>query len=177
MNLNIKRTLKKLWCRDDGLAALEAALVFPLLLTMLVGVYDTGNAIIANTKLVHASQTVADLVTRTRSVSTADVNEAIEAGKLALEPMSTTTFGVDIASIAFDSSAHASVNWRKTQNMTADPTVLNRVTDLADENSGVVVVIVKYTYHPFFVGFITGDIHMSEVAFARGRKSAVVTHS
>ena len=56
-----------LWKQDDGLAAIEAALVFPLLLTMLMGTFDLGNAILANTKVVRASQVVADLVTRKRT--------------------------------------------------------------------------------------------------------------
>jgi len=174
--LKTKRPFSGLWKQDDGLAAIEAALVFPLLLTMLMGTYDLGNAILANTKVVRASQVVADLVTRKRATNNTEVLEAIEAGKLALEPLNTGSFGVDIASIEFDDEADSSIIWRRTVNMTPDPSVLNRVEALAEENAGVVVVSVRYTYQPFFAHFLTGDISMMETAFARGRKSAVVRY-
>jgi len=174
--LKTKRTLTGLIKSDDGLAAIEAALVFPVLLALLMGTFDLGNAILANTKVVRASQVVADLVTRKRSVSDADVDEAIEAGRLALEPLDTSSYGVDITSIEFDEDADTAIVWRETENMTADPDVLTRVEPLAEENFGVVVVSVRYEYVPFFANFLTGDISMMETAFARGRKSAVVTH-
>lgn len=174
--MKTKRTLGGLLRNDDGLAAIEAALVFPILLTLLMGTFDLGNAILANTKVVRASQVVADLVTRTRSVSDADVAEAIEAGRLALEPLNTDSYGIDITSIEFDDEADASIEWRETENMTPDPSVLDRVEALAEEDSGVVVVSVRYLYRPFFGEFITGDIQMMETGFARGRKSAVVQH-
>lgn len=172
--MNKTRTLRDLFKRDDGLAAVEAALVFPILLTLLMGTFDLGNAILANTKTIRASMVVADLVTRDRNVSDAEINEAIEAGKLALQPLNTDSYGVDIVSVEFDEDAEASIKWRETRGMTAEASPLDNLDDLADENSGVVVVYVKYLYRPFFGEFITGDIQMKEVAYARGRKSAVV---
>lgn len=168
------RTLRDLFKRDDGLAAIEAALVFPILLTLLMGTFDLGNAIITNTKAIRASMVVADLVTRDRNVTTAELNEAIEAGKLAFQPLNTDSYGVDIVSVRFDDDADASIQWRETRGMTAEAAPLDDVEDLAEENSGVVIVYVRYLYRPFFGEFITGDISMKEVAYARGRKSAVV---
>jgi Flp pilus assembly protein TadG len=159
---------------EDGLAAIEAALVFPLLLTMLMGTFDIGNAIIANTKAIRASQVVADLVTRSASLTTNDIDEAVEAGRLAFQPLDTGSYGVDIASISFDAQSAASIVWRETRNMTPDPDVLDRVDALASANNGVMVVNIEYTFVPFFAHFITGDITMQEIAFTRGRKSAVV---
>jgi len=172
--MNKRRTLKDLFKREDGLAAVEAALVFPLLLTLLMGTFDLGNAVLANTKTIRAAMVVADLITRDRNVTTADINEAIEAGKLAFQPINDTSYGVDIVSIRFDDDAESSVEWRETRNMTAEVGVLDDVDALSAENSGVVVVYVRYLYRPFFGEFITGDISMKEVAYARGRKSAVV---
>lgn len=172
--MNKGRTLRDLFKREDGLAAVEAALVFPLLLTLLMGTFDLGNAILANTKTIRAAMVVADLVTRDRNVTTNDLNEAVEAGRLAFQPLDDDSFGVDIVSVRFDEDAQSSIEWRETRNMTAEAGVLDDVDALSAENSGVVVVYVRYLYTPFFGEFITGDISMKEVAFARGRKSAVV---
>jgi Flp pilus assembly protein TadG len=163
------------WRRDeDGTAAVEAALVFPILLMMLLGTFDMGNAILSNQKVIRASQVTADLVTRERSVNATMLEEAITGGELALAPEDISTYGVDIISVSFDNEGDSAIVWRETRNMAADPDVLDRVEELAEPNSGVVIVIVQYTFEPIFGDFVFNDIGMEEVAFARGRKSAVV---
>lgn len=163
----------------DGVAAIEAALVFPILIILLLGTFDMGNAILANQKTIRASQVTADLVTRDRTVSSAAINEAINAGELALQPFATGTYGVDIVSIRFDDDAEPLIEWRETRNMSPNATVLADVSALAEAGSGVVVVTVEYQYDPVFAGFSMGGfsigiIPMQEIAFARGRKSPVV---
>lgn len=162
------------WRSEDGVAAMEAAFVFPLLLTLLLGTFDMGNGILANQKTIRASQVTADLISRTSSVDNAMINEAIEAGELALDPLPTGTFGVDVVSISFDDDANAIVEWRETRNMTPLADVLTRVESLAEAGEGVMVVAVEYEFEPFFAGFVVDKIYMQEIAFSRGRKSAVV---
>jgi Flp pilus assembly protein TadG len=163
--------------RDDGVAAVEAALIFPIMLTLLMGTYDLGNAILANQKTIRASQVVGDLVTRERSIDDQGIDDAIDAAELALVPMPPEGLGIDIVSISFDENEQATIEWRETRGMTADPDVLNRVAGLAAPNEGVVVVLVRYNFLPIFANFVTGEIAMEEVAFTRGRKSAVVTRT
>jgi Flp pilus assembly protein TadG len=161
----------------DGTAAVESALVFPLLIFLLLATYDMGNAIITDQKVIRSSQVVGDLITRERTVNSAVVNEAVLAGQLALLPNSTATYGVDIVSIRFNDEAEPEIVWRETRNMTANADVLNSVLPLAEENSGVVVTTIQYSFRPLFGNFIFGDISMEEVAFNRGRKSAVVNRT
>lgn len=167
--------LIKRWIEDKtGLAATEAALIFPVLLTILLGVFDVGNAILADQKTIRASQVTADLVTRLREVSGSDVEEAIKAGQLALMPFQGSDYGVDIVSIRFDENANAEIVWRETRNMSPIDTVLSDVSALAAPNDGVVVVSSQYDFEPTFAGFVMNSVMMQEVAFARGRLSAVV---
>lgn len=161
---------------EEGVAATEAALVFPILLVLLLGTFDMGRAILSNQKTIRASQVTADLITRDRSVSISDVDEAVVAGELALSPFPTDTFGVEIVSIRFDADANPEVVWRVLRgNISENTNILNDVASLAEAGSGVVVVAVEYEYRPVFGNFVVGDIPMREVAFARGRKSAVVS--
>jgi len=169
------QSLFKRWLRsEDGMAAVEAAMVFPILLTLLLGTYDLGNAVLANQKTIRASQVVADLITRNSSVDTAMINDSIDAGELALEPFPTASFGVDIVSISFDDAGAASIDWRETQNMTPLADVLTRVAALSESGDGVLVVATEYDFEPIFAGFLINTISMQEVAFARGRKGATI---
>ena len=174
-------SLYKQWSGDErGVAAIEAALVFPLMLILMLGVYDIGNAVLVNQKTVRASQVTADLITRDANVDATMIDEAVMAGELALYPSNNIdSYGVDIVSIRFDDSANPQIEWRETRNMAPNDNVLARVVPLADAGRGVVVVTVEYQYRPVFTGFHMGDFDiglmpMQEVAFARGRKSPVV---
>ncbi len=171
------RFLKRWFEERDAVAAVEAALIFPILLTLLLGTYDMGNAILSDQKVIRASMVTGDLVTRERSVSDADIEEAIQGGELALAPLNTSTYGVDIVSIRFDENAVAEIVWRETRNMSPNPDVLEAVATLAEANSGVVMVTVQYEFTPLFSDFVIGDIAMQETAFTRGRKTSVVTKS
>ena len=166
------------WLRnEDGTAAVESALVFPILLMLLLGTFDMGNGILSNQKVIRASQVTGDLVTRERTVTSSSLEEAIDGGELAMQPMPTGSYGVDIVSVSFDDDGDPSIVWRETRNMPATPDILDRVASLAVPNEGVMVVVVDYTFRPLFSGFVIGDISMQEIAFTRGRKSAVVTRT
>ncbi len=160
---------------EEGLAAMEAAMIFPILMTLLLGTFDMGNGILANQKTIRASQITADLLARNKSVSSTMLTESIEAGRLAFEPLSTTSYGIDIISIRFDNNSQPQIVWRETQNMTAVADVLDRVAPLGAPGEGVLVVAVKYDFEPIFSGFVVDSISMREIAFARGRKTPVIT--
>lgn len=178
MNTSLKKfwnvCVEKWWRAEDGLAAVEAAMIFPILLTLMLATIDLGQGLLANQKTIRASQVTADLITRQSSVDANDVDEAVQAGQLAYEPMSSDGFGIDIISISFDDDANTVVEWRETRNMDPIDDLDDRVSGLAEAGNGVVVVAVEYEYEPIFSGFVIDTIPMQEIAFARGRNSAVV---
>lgn len=173
---NIFKTFTARWVREtEAVATVEAALVFPILLTILLGTFDMGNGILANQKTIRASQIVADLVTRNMTVDAAEIEEAITAGELAFEPLDASSYGVDIVSIRFDEDAEPEIVWRETTaGMAQNNNVLTDVASLAEADNGVVVVTVAYKFEPVFAGFVLDEMPMRETAFARGRRSAVV---
>ncbi len=167
--------LFKKWLKEDSaVAAVEAAMIFPMMLVLLVGVFDGGNAILANQKTVRASQVVADLIARSGVASDEDISEAIEAGRLAFAPLPVGSFGVDIVSVRFDDDANSEIVWRETENMSGIPDALSAVAALQEANEGVLMVTVEYRYTPLFVGFVFDTIDMREVAFSRGRNAPVI---
>jgi Flp pilus assembly protein TadG len=163
--------------RDEShaVASIESALVFPVMLLLLVGVYDLGNAILVNQKTIRASQIVADLVTRENIMTDDLLFEAVEAGRLAFAPLSSDSYGIDIVSIRFDENSDSEVVWRETVNMTPLSDVLGKVDSLASPEEGVVVVSVVYNYEPLISGFAISAIGMRETAFSRGRSKSVIT--
>ena len=163
------------WQDEKGMSFVETAILFPVLLSLLMGVYDLGQGIVVNQKTIAASQVIGDLITRYEVVDQGLITDIINAGELALAPYSTEAFGYDIASVEFDEDGYPVVLWRETFNMEADDAAVDSSTGLGVEGEGVVIVSVVYAYEPFFSNFVVNSYDMNEVAFLRGRKSPTVT--
>ncbi|MCB9990816.1 MAG: pilus assembly protein [Rhodospirillales bacterium] len=163
--------------REDGVAAAEFALVFPVLFVMMIGVWDVGNALIVNQKAIAAAQIAVDLVGREEVVDDDELAQAFQAATLALQPYDTTSLEIDVVSVEFDEDDNPVVNWQESSSGTTDPTLADRTAGLGTEGGGAIVVEVRYDYEPTFAGTVIGNIEMRERMFTRGRQSAVVTRN
>jgi Flp pilus assembly protein TadG len=169
-------TFLKKYRRDEkGAAAVEAALIMPVLLFMYMGIVDLGNALVVNKKAVSAAQIASDLLARQETVDDADIEDAMVAARLALQPYETSSFGIDIAGIRFDTPAAVpTLIWRETFNMTPNDEVIAETNGLGLENEGVIAVTVRYVYDPVFMYILDEFWETNEVAIVRGRKKAFV---
>jgi Flp pilus assembly protein TadG len=171
----ITQTIRAWKESDDGVAMLEAAMLFPPMLTLLLGTFDLGNGIVLSQKTITSAQVAADLISRNKTMNSVNLNDIIEGSKLAFEPDGSTEYGVDIVSVEFDNNRIPQILWRETQNMLPNNDALESVQGLYDSGEGMVIVSVVYAYNPQFAKFFTGEFEFLEVAFTRGRRSATVT--
>ena len=161
---------------ESGLAMLEAALLAPLAITLIFGVYDLGNGILMNQKTISAGHIAADLLARKPAVDSIDVADAIEAAKLAIDPYSREDFGIDIVSVEFIDDETPAAIWRVTENMNENAAAVPNSVGLGKEGEGVIVVTATYSYKPFFFQTFFSEIQMKEVSYLRGRKTSVIRH-
>lgn len=174
----VMNLIKRWKSQTQGAALMEAAILFPVLLTMLFGVYDIGHAITVNHKMITASQVAADLITRTPTVSTNELNQAIEAAGLAMAPYAdSSNIGIDVISVRFDEDDNPQQVWRETRNMNTNDNeaALEKSRGLGTEGEGALVVTVLYDYVPTFGNVVIKSFRLRETAFARGRRSSVVS--
>lgn len=162
---------------EEGVAAVEAALTLPVLMVLMAGVYDVGQAIVINQKTVVAAQIVGDLIARSQIVDTADLEDIVTAGALAIEPYDSTALGYDIVSVSFDDDGTATALWRVTEGMGQNQEALTKAEEVAEAGEGVIVVTTSFNYTPAFSHYFLNDINLSEVALLRGRRSAVINCS
>ena len=168
------KTLKNFIKNKSGISFVETAMFFPVLLSMLMAVYDLGQGVVVNQKTVSAAQIIADLVTRQEIVDEGMITDIVNAGEMAFSPYSPVPFGYDIASVEFDENADPVILWRSSANMNESDDAIDSTIGLGEEGDGVVVVSVQYNYKPYFSNFVVDEFNMTERAFLRGRKSAVV---
>lgn len=176
--MSLLQTLVQHFRKDRrGTALIEASLLIPVMMTLLMGVYDVGNGIIINQRTITASQIAADLVSRDFAVTSGQLNEAVDAARLSFQPYDSTPFGIDIASIEFDATRQPVVLWRETRNMAPNEAAVDSVAGLGEEGDGLVIVTVRFAYVPHFGQLFMDVFTMQEVAFTRGRRSPTVEYA
>lgn len=154
---------------------MEAALLIPVMMTLLMGAVDIGTGIVLSQRTVTASQTGADLTARNIEVTGAEMDEIVDGARLAFEPYQTgNLFGIDIVSVEFDAGGNPDVVCRETRNMQPNDNAIESVTGLGSEGEGMVIVTVEYVYEPYFSQVFIPEFTLREVAFTRGRRSSVV---
>lgn len=170
----IKNILSR-WVKEEkATAMMEAVMIFPVLISLLMGLFDLGFGIALNQKTITSSQIASDLISRNKSVTIDDVDNIINASKVTFEPYSLNEFGIDIVSIEFDEDGNPQILWRETRDMSPNDSAVNSTVGLGTEGEGMIIVTVKYRYTPTFAYVFTESFGLQEVAFSRGRRSPTV---
>lgn len=90
---------------------IEFAITAPLLILLLLGVFDLAPTLMIRFKLSNTTQSVADLATQSSTVTTSDVANFIGAGADVMVPFSSTPLSLRISNIASDGNGNAFVYW------------------------------------------------------------------
>src|SRR5690349_23717148 len=99
--------------RDStGLAAVEFALIFPIMLFLFLGSFETTNLVLAFMKLEASAETAADLVAQTRVntvLQSTDFTNITNAAKQVLSPLPTsgTLLKIAYASVTYSTGSGA----------------------------------------------------------------------
>jgi Flp pilus assembly protein TadG len=165
--------LALLRCRR-GLVALEFALILPFMLLLLCGVAEVTSLYSADSRIVQAAQSCADLVAQEKSVDGTKLDDIAEAVRLTMEPMPEQSLAFRISSVIFDPNTGApSVAWQRTVGAfsgTGKPSPTTSAAGLGDPGDSVVIVDLSYGYTPVFTNILPQGFTIDELAAARPRR-------
>ncbi len=157
------RTKKMLTRDEQGLAAVEFALVVPLLIIIFFGSVELSNALTVDRKVSQVALTMADLVAQSKDrVTPNEMDEYFNLSDTMVAPFSAADMEIVVSSVTADENgdlavdwSHANANGSKWSEGSVPPiTIPNEV---ATPNSSIVVTEVKYEFKPLF-GAIFNDI-------------------
>ena len=163
---------------QSGVAAVEFALVLPVMLLFSLGVAEVGRFVLLTLKLQHAATTMADLASRDDEIGDASVPPLFGAMAHVVQPFALADQGVVILSaVVSDGGDPASVcrQWKgagslgEPSRIGAPPgraTLPNELVLRADES--VIVAEVMYRYRPWLLGLVPETL-LRRVAFFRPR--------
>lgn len=151
--------IKRLATEKRGVAAIEFALIAPLLLAMYFLTMEIAPAIDSSKKVGRGASMIADLVTQQQTVATADLDAMMRLGEATILPYNRSKLKVVITAIEVTDEATPKVKvvWsRKMDNGNFDPdqapgTVVTIPTDLQVRNSFYIKVETQLLYTPMIV--------------------------
>lgn len=139
---------KRFAADERGVSAIEFVLIFPLLVGMLAGTVDIGQALTVSRKMNQVVSTLGDMTSQQSAWTTTDIDAIIAGTATIIEPYAKTGLKIDLVVLDVDASLATKVNWARGYNKTAlaknaaSPVTIP--TNIAQSN--VQLIAVKATY-------------------------------
>jgi len=106
--------------RDErGVAALEFALLAPILIVIYFGLAELTEAMMATRKVSHVASVVGDLAAQDMTITPADITDIFSVGQTLLTPFPSTTLKLRLTSVTADAKNTPIVDWSQGSGMTA----------------------------------------------------------
>ena len=159
--------------RDKGgVAALEFALLLPLMIGLYFAGIEISNLLIVDRKVTAASNTVADLVAQDTSINNTEMNDIFLATRAILTPFPSNVLSVKLTSVVADIGNVTTVAWSDALNDTPYAVGANITLPpgLTTPGSSVIMAEVSYTHTSPIGQFLTGPINIQDQAFLRPRR-------
>ena len=172
--------------RDEhGLAAVEFALVLPMLAAMFLGGFELNRFILVHQKVEKVTYTVADVVAQSQSVTQSQLDQIFIAAEEIMQPYDFGDDGVVIVtSVSKSGTENPKVRWRYTGGGTLSRSSTVGAVDATASlpggltlNAGdnVIVAEVYYRYHPVLEGTAVSESDIYKTAIFKPRLGALVT--
>ncbi|MEN3793538.1 TadE/TadG family type IV pilus assembly protein [Fulvimarina sp. MAC3] len=98
---------------NDGVAAVEFALLLPILAVLYLGMFEGAKIYEGADKTNTAAESLGDLVSRTRTVSSDELNKIFAISKAIMYPLDESKFTATISGIEIDDNGKGKVVWSK----------------------------------------------------------------
>jgi Flp pilus assembly protein TadG len=159
-----------------GVAAVEFALIAPVMLLLLLGTYELAQAIAAKRKAVLTATTVANIVTQYTSISASQtMPDILNASTVVLTPFSAANAVVIVSQIQINAQGKATISWSQALNGTARTVgqVVTVPAALDVPNTYLVFGETTYAYSPDidFLSLGTQSLYSSVYMFPRSASS------
>ncbi|MBZ8133771.1 TadE/TadG family type IV pilus assembly protein [Afifella sp. IM 167] len=176
---SLRALLHRYRAQETGVAAIEFALIAPILIALWLGTVELSQGLSVDRRLDQITASVGDLVARTAKLTEADMSDIFEIVRSAMTPYPEEEVGVVVSAVDIDEEGNASVAWSRARGPLAAHASGSDVTgeipaSLRRPNSQVIVSEGSYAFRPALGYTITGTINLSDQHFFVPRESEKV---
>jgi Flp pilus assembly protein TadG len=170
--------LARRFARDRrGVAAIEFALIAPVLVLLYCGVAELGQAFLADSRTGHAASTVGDLVAQTDTLTATNVDDIFAVGGTIMAPFPTASLQMRVTSVTADATGKPLVDWSRSYGgypvLTAKTAVTVPVTMAAGDS--VIMAQSQYQYTSVIQYILPHALTYTAAYYLRPRRSGQVT--
>lgn len=150
-----------------GSVLVEAAIVLPVLIVMLLGMVEFGEAFTVSRKNAQVARTVADLFAQQTNMTTAQANDIAKVSTTILQPYSATPSGLRVSSI-IQNAKNATVQWSQswgTLSALGQNSAFTLPAGLISQGGTIIVAEASYAFTPVIGSFLTGGVTFDALAY------------
>lgn len=175
-----RQSPRRFWGDRRGAAAVEFALLVPLLALLYLGVVEVTQGAMAEQRVAHTASAIGDLVAQSTSTTSAEVTDIFSVGDTIMAPYPTSGLQMRVSSLTADANGNVTVAWSQSSGMTAlnkGATMSSLPASIVNANESVVMGETKYAYQSVFGVVLPHPIVFSETYYLHPRLSTQVTCS
>jgi Flp pilus assembly protein TadG len=177
----MRLTLRDLGRDVRGVAAVEFALLAPILALLYFGVVELTQGVMTQQRTEHVASTIGDLVSQNTTVSSKDVSDIFSVGDTVMYPYPTTSLKMRVSSLQADAKGAVTVAWSQATGgltaLTVNSTVTGLPTNVLQPNENVIMAESQYTYASAFGRIMPTPVVFNQKAYLHPRLSNAVTCS
>jgi Flp pilus assembly protein TadG len=162
---------------ESGAAMLEFAIVLPILVLMFLALVEFTDAFSVRRRVEATATMVADLVSQSASVSSADLGDISRIGDALMRPYPGAPLGLRITSVGHDRNNDTVVAWSwGNAKMAAlqEGAHIDVPANLLDAQTGLIVAETIYEFHPAVGTYLLDGRTFTAKAYYRPRLGAAV---
>ena len=169
---------RKFRTNESGLAAVEFALIVPVMMVTVFGISEVANYVLAARKVANIASTAADLTAQATSIDNAEMADIMKALDVVLQPFNTNAATVVISSVVANGSGTKTIAWsdalHKAPRAVGSAAPANMPANLIGPNESVIMAEVSFTYTTTFGMFFKNGMTLSDVFYLKPRRSVTV---
>lgn len=163
----------KSFCRNkDGVAAIEFAIIAPVMLTLFFGAVELSDGLLVDRKVTVVASSIADLVSQDTQIDNAGMADIFKAAEAVIVPYNVADLTVRVSSINVETDGTTDVGWSDGYNTSsyAPGTNFALPNGIGAPGGSVIVTEVSFTYDSILGQIIVGTLTLEDQFFARPRR-------
>lgn len=162
---------------QNGLSAVEFALLAPVMILLYFGMVELCQAYMAQKRMSHVASMVADLTARAETVNQSGLDDTFNIGNQVMQPFSATPLSMRVSSVTRGDDGVVRVNWSYGRGLAPISGELTVPDGLIVNKQSLIVSEAVYDYDSPIDRFLPGLTRMGRTFYLRPRSVEMVTCS
>jgi len=166
-----RRRARPFGAETRGVAAIEFAILLPLIITMYFGTVELSTVLAVDRKVSLATNALADLVAQDTAIDAGEMNDIFNAARAVMVPYDADRLTMRLTAIAIDGDGEATVLWSAAQGMSefaADSTI-GIPAELAIADTNLIRADVNFNYESIVGEYFSGITSLDDTQYLRPR--------